>query len=189
MMQTKWKTSLTCYKTCSLLIVPPVWQLAHLAQGWKAAQPNRPACLKTAELENKACFNRLQEASSISLVLAPQSNRQPHISMAAALLPAGTTCSRAGWGLRGCPPPAASLCVTSQHTFPWVQHQAQAVPEHGSLLAPQALPITKKVPRHSLGSGQNDEFGNWELQIVPLKPVGMFNVYKIRAACLWKMGP
>lgn len=73
-MQTKWKTSLTCYKTCSLLIVPPVWQLAHLAQGWKAAQPNRPACLKTAELENKACFNRLQEASSISLVLAPQSN-------------------------------------------------------------------------------------------------------------------
>lgn len=115
--------------------------------------------------------------------------RQPHISMAAALLPAGTTCSRAGWGLRGCPPPAASLCVTSQHTFPWVQHQAQAVPEHGSLLAPQALPITKKVPRHSLGSGQNDEFGNWELQIVPLKPVGMFNVYKIRAACLWKMGP
>lgn len=92
-------------------------------------------------------------------------------------------------GVRGCPPPAASLCVTSQHTFPWVQHQAQAVPEHGSLLAPQALPITKKVPRHSLGSGQNDEFGNWELQIVPLKPVGMFNVYKIRAACLWKMWP
>lgn len=91
-------------------------------------------------------------------------------------------------GAQGCPPPAGSHCVTSQHTFPWVQHQAQALPEHGSLLTPQALPITKKVPWQSLGSGRNDGFGNWELQIVPLKPVGMLNVYKIRAVCLCKMG-
>lgn len=188
MLQTKWKTPLTCYKTlCSLLTVPPAWQLVHLARGWKAAQPNHPACLKAVELENKARFNGLQEASSVSLVLAPQSSQQPHIpGLTAALV----LCwhRRAGWGLRGCPPPAGSRCVTSQHTFPWVQHQAQALPEHESLLTPQALPITKKVPWHSLGSGRNDGFGNWELQIVPLKPVGMLNVYKIRAVCLCKMG-
>lgn len=100
MLQTKWKTSLTCYKTlCSLLTVPPAWQLVHLARGWKAAQPNHPACLKAVELENKACFNGLQEASSVSLVLAPQSSQQPHIpGLTAALV----LCwhRRAGWGLR-----------------------------------------------------------------------------------------